>query len=55
MVVGVPAFATLLYLLRRISAFILKRKGLPIESDNYRNLDLIVAETKKMTYKENEE
>ena len=50
MVLGVPVFATLYYLIQRWSTYILKKKGLSSETENYIELAEITPETKEMNY-----
>jgi len=50
MVLGVPVFATIFYLIQRISAYVLRKKGLPEESTAYTDLERINPDTRQMDY-----
>lgn len=47
MVIGVPAFATFYYLVKRISTHLLVKKGLPTDTNTYKMLDDFDPETKE--------
>ncbi|SFA83998.1 Predicted PurR-regulated permease PerM [Acetitomaculum ruminis DSM 5522] len=57
MLLGVPAFAVIYYLIQRILAYFLKKKELPVPSMDYLKVEYIDEDTKKATYlkKENPE
>ncbi len=55
MVFGVPVVATAFYLLHRLSAYILRRKGLPEETADYTELSSVNPYTKEPAYYVKEE
>ncbi len=55
MVLGVPVFATIYYLVQRMVAFILRRRGLPEQTAAYTKLTAIDPATKALDYKQQEE
>lgn len=56
MVLGVPVFATIYYLLQRLFAHILRMRGLPVGSGSYTDVERVDPKTKKLEYdKENNE
>lgn len=55
MVLGVPVFATIFYLVQRLSAYVLRKKGLPEHTEAYTELEKINPVTKHMDYRKMEE
>lgn len=51
MVIGVPAFATIYYIIKRIISYILKRRGLPQETNDYTELVRVDPDSKHLDYK----
>lgn len=51
MVLGVPIFATIYYLIQRMTAYILTRKGLPTETECYVEVSKITPETRELDYR----
>ena len=51
MVMGVPVFATIYYVVQRLVSYILKRKGLPQETTSYTDISQVNPTTKKLDYK----
>lgn len=52
MIVGVPVFAVIYYIIRRIADHFLRKKGLPIPSSAYEPIDYIDPKTNTVYYKD---
>ncbi len=50
MVMGVPTFATFYYIMQKLTAFILRRKGLPEETKHYTEVIRIDPASKRLDY-----
>lgn len=55
MVLGVPVFATFYYVMKRLVAHILRKKGLPVETSAYTTLDEVDPETNLPDYDKDDE
>ena len=51
MVMGVPVFATIYYVVQKLVSYILKKKGLPQETASYTDVSKVDPTTKKLDYK----
>ena len=54
MLLGVPTFAVIYYLLREIVAYVLRRRRLPERTAEYIRMQDVDVETGRLRYKENE-
>lgn len=54
MIFGVPIFATIYYIFRKVIAYILRRRGLPVDTDAYRDVSDIDPKTGKLSLKKQE-
>lgn len=55
MILGVPAFGVIYYIVQEIMEIVLKKRKLPYEQREYHDLNSVDAETNKMVYWEKEE
>ncbi len=55
MLLAVPVFGVIFYLLRKLVDWVLAKKGLPEKSENYVKAERIDSETKEIIYKEEKE
>lgn len=55
MVLGVPVFATIYYLIRKMIAYILRKKGLPEATRAYTEAEKVDPSTRRLSYKQNEQ